>query len=82
MSWQAQQLCRSGRHLWLTGSCGGLGDHTPLPSWMWVLFVVTTVSIVIGSIAYIALWLFMPRAGRTPHPGPCKATTSHRWSNA
>ncbi|UWX03496.1 PspC domain-containing protein [Pseudoxanthomonas sp. NC8] len=45
-----------------------MGEHTPLPSWMWrALFVVTSVSIGIGLIAYIALWLFMPHA-QSPSP--------------
>src|SRR5438046_392712 len=34
-----QNLTRSKTDCWLGGVCGGLGAHTPVPSWVWrVLF--------------------------------------------
>ncbi len=47
----------------IAGICGGLGEYTPLPSWMWrVLFLTAFFVGGIGLIAYIILWIFMPSA--------------------
>ena len=68
MTWDMQDLCKSSRDVWLSGVCGGLGEHTPLPSWLWrTIFVATTIGIGVGFVAYIALWIFMPRR-RPPMP--------------
>ena len=70
MTWDLQQLRRSPRDIWLTGICGGLGEHTPLPAWLWrAAFIASTLGAGVGLVAYLALWLFMPRAGG-PLPGP------------
>lgn len=69
MTWDMQDLCKSSRDVWLSGVCGGLGEHTPLPSWLWrTIFVATTIGIGVGFVAYIALWIFMPRRRRTSAP--------------
>ncbi|HJO95928.1 MAG TPA: PspC domain-containing protein [Victivallales bacterium] len=45
----------------LFGVCGGLGEHTPIPSWVWrVIFIVSLFCGGIGIIIYILLALFMP----------------------
>jgi len=63
MAWNAQQLYKSRRDVWLSGVCGGLGENTPLPSWLWrALFVATTLGVGVGFVVYLALWMFMPRA--------------------
>jgi phage shock protein PspC (stress-responsive transcriptional regulator) len=78
MTWDAHRLCRSARNTWLTGICGGLGEHTPLPAWMWrALFVVTTLWVGVGLVAYLVLWLFMPRARRASPPRHDNAAASH-----
>ena len=67
MEWNFRQLHRSRRDVWLSGVCGGLGEHTPLPSWLWrVIFVATTVGLGCGLVAYLAVWIFMPRAPLAP----------------
>jgi phage shock protein PspC (stress-responsive transcriptional regulator) len=78
MTWDAHRMCRSARNVWLTGICGGLGEYTPLPAWMWrALFVATTLGVGAGPVAYIALWLFMPRARRASSPRHDNAAASH-----
>ena len=64
-TWNPEGLRKSGRDVWLFGICGGLGEHTPLPGWMWrAIFVATAL---MGSILlYVALWLFMPAARHGP----------------
>ena len=64
MDWDPKLLRKSCRDVWLSGVCGGLGETTPLPSWLWrAIFVATTLGIGVGFIVYIALWAFMPAAG-------------------
>ncbi len=47
----------------IAGICGGLGEYTPLPSWLWRVLFLTAVFVGgIGLIAYIILWIFMPSA--------------------
>lgn len=50
----------------LAGVCGGFGEYTPLPSWMWrVIFVVSAFCGGFGVLTYLVLWLAMP-AGEPP----------------
>ena len=47
----------------LAGVCGGFGEYTPLPSWMWrVIFLVSLFIGGLGLITYIVLWICMPSA--------------------
>jgi len=47
----------------IAGVCGGLGEHTPMPSWLWrALFISLAVLWGTGLVAYIALWICMPAA--------------------
>jgi len=49
----------------LGGVCGGLANATPLPSWLWrVIFILLALSVGTGILAYILMWLFMPKS---PH---------------
>ena len=49
----------------IAGVCGGFGEYTPLPSWMWrVIFLVSLFIGGLGLITYIILWVCMPSANR------------------
>ena len=54
-------LTKSKSDVWLGGVCGGLGFHTPLPSWVWrILFLVLFFCLGTGGIAYLVLWICLP----------------------
>ncbi len=63
MSWDFEGLEKSRRDVIVAGVCGGLGEHTPVPVWMWRAFFVA-ISFLWGAglPVYAALWIFMPRA--------------------
>ncbi len=45
----------------LAGVCGGFGEYTPLPSWMWrVIFLVSLFLGGFGLLCYIILCICMP----------------------
>jgi len=47
----------------IAGVCGGFGEYTPLPSWMWrVIFLVSLFLGGLGLLTYIILWICMPAA--------------------
>jgi phage shock protein PspC (stress-responsive transcriptional regulator) len=63
MQWNLQDLRRSDTDLYVEGICGGLGEHTPVPAWLWrALFVVVALCWGAGLAVYAALWVFMPPA--------------------
>ena len=57
-------LCRFGKSRddrWIGGVCGGLGKHTPIPSWAWrVIFSLLFFCFGTGLLFYILLWIFAP----------------------
>ena len=56
-----QRLARSARDKKIAGICGGLGENTPLPAWIWRLaFVLGLIPHGASIIAYALLWIFMP----------------------
>jgi len=56
-----QNLTKSKKDVWIGGVCGGLGEHTPIPSWIWrALFAVMIFGYGVGLAAYIVLWIFVP----------------------
>jgi len=58
-----QKLARSGKDRKIAGICGGLGEHTGIPAWMWRLIFIAGVFVHgLGALAYLLMWLFMPRA--------------------
>jgi phage shock protein C len=58
-----QRLVRSKTDKKIAGVCGGLGEHTDVPSWFWrLVFIASTFAWGTGVIAYILLWVFMPKA--------------------
>jgi phage shock protein C len=57
------RLRRSTRDRVIGGVCGGLGEHTSLPSWAWrVIFCVAVLYFGIGLLLYLLLWIFIPPA--------------------
>ena len=53
----------------IAGVCGGLGEHTPMPAWLWrALFLALVFLWGTGLVAYIALWLCMPSADELANP--------------
>ncbi|MDD5414523.1 MAG: PspC domain-containing protein [Smithellaceae bacterium] len=54
-------FAKSDTDRWIGGVCGGLGEHTPVPSWVWrLLFALLAVCFGTGFLAYILLWIFVP----------------------
>jgi phage shock protein C len=62
--WQSiRNLKKSATDKKIAGVCGGLGEHTPIPSWLWrALFISLVLLWGTGLVAYIALWICMPAA--------------------
>lgn len=69
MDWNLKALRKSATDRQLDGICGGLGEHTPVPSWMWrVLFVALCFAGGAGAVAYLIFVLLMPKAGSAGAP--------------
>ena len=57
-----RRLTLSNKDRWIGGVCGGLGEHTPVPSWSWrLLFVLMLIFFGVALPIYILLWIFVPR---------------------
>jgi phage shock protein C len=62
-------LRRSSSDFWLGGVCGGLGQYSPVPTWVWrVVFLVLIFCFGTGLIAYLILWACMPKEEFPPLP--------------
>jgi len=63
-AWDLKELRKaSSENKCIAGICAGLGEHTPLPAWLYrAAFLTLLFAGGIGLIAYIMLWLFMPPA--------------------
>ncbi|MDH7514199.1 MAG: PspC domain-containing protein [Clostridiales bacterium] len=62
-SWKLRELTKSARDKKIAGVCGGFGESTPLPAWLWrVVFLTSLFFGGIGLIAYVILWICMPPA--------------------
>ena len=58
-----RNLRKSTKDRSLSGVCGGLGEHTPVPSWIWrAIFLLLLFAGGVGLIAYIILAICMPPA--------------------
>jgi phage shock protein PspC (stress-responsive transcriptional regulator) len=69
MEWNLRNLARSDQDALAGGVCGGLGEHTPVPSWLWrAIFVALALAWGVGLPIYVALWVFMP--GSSTSTGP------------
>ena len=62
--WESiRNLKKSATDKKIAGVCGGFGEHTPAPAWIWrALFLVVVFVWGIGLVAYIVLWICMPAA--------------------
>jgi len=64
-----RNFAKSDTDRWIGGVCGGLGEHTPAPSWLWrLLFVLSVLCFGTGLLVYILLWIFVPRKKSTGQP--------------
>jgi phage shock protein C len=65
-----QDLTKSEKDRWIGGVCGGLGEHTSIPSWAWrLLFAIFFVIYGTGLLIYILLWIFVPTKSNTGDNG-------------
>jgi phage shock protein C len=65
-----RRLTRSKKDEWLGGVCGGLGEHTPLPSWVWrLVFLLLLCFYGTGVLLYVLLWICLPE------PRPAEETS-------
>ena len=56
-----QKFTRSSSDYWIGGVCGGLGEHTPIPSWTWrLIFILFVIIFGTGLLIYLLMWLFVP----------------------
>jgi phage shock protein C len=56
-----EQISKSQQDKKIFGICGGLGEHTSIPTWLWrVIFLALLVFYGIGVLLYILFWIFMP----------------------
>ncbi|MGH7870665.1 MAG: PspC domain-containing protein [Candidatus Binatia bacterium] len=62
--WESvRNLTKSSTDKKIAGVCGGFGEHTPMPAWLWrALFLVLVFLWGTGLIAYLIFWLCMPAA--------------------
>jgi phage shock protein PspC (stress-responsive transcriptional regulator) len=59
--WNLRELRKSACDKKIAGVCGGFGEYTPIPSWLWrVVFVTSLFAGGMGLIAYVILWVCMP----------------------
>jgi phage shock protein C len=57
-----KEIKRSDTDVLIAGICGGLGESTGIPSWIWrIAFVATTIFFGFGFLPYVILWIFMPK---------------------
>ena len=63
MSWNLREMRKSAVDVQVGGVCGGLGEHTPIPSWVWrAAFLSLFIAFGSGAIAYGILWATLPDA--------------------
>lgn len=58
-----RDLKKSSKDKKIAGICGGFGEYTSWPSWMWrVMFILSLFMCGFGVITYLVLWMAMPAA--------------------
>ncbi|MDY0187830.1 MAG: PspC domain-containing protein [Syntrophus sp. (in: bacteria)] len=58
-----QRFKKSQKDKWIGGVCGGLGEHTPIPSWCWrFLFAFLFFFCGFGFLLYLLLWILVPKS--------------------
>lgn len=56
-----QKLKRSKKNCQVGGVCGGLGECSPIPAWVWrMLFLIFAFCFGVGILPYIILWICIP----------------------
>jgi len=66
-----RRLSKSKKDKWIGGVCGGLGEHSPLPSWCWrLLFSVLFLFWGFGLLVYVLLWMFVPAGEKNGREHP------------
>ena len=64
MTWNLNALKRSRRDRLLGGICGGLGQCTPLASWVWrALLLLSLLASGGGLVVYLVLWIAVREEG-------------------
>jgi phage shock protein PspC (stress-responsive transcriptional regulator) len=65
-----RSLSKSKKDCVLGGVCGGLGEHTPFPAWMWRAgFLFAVLCLGSGVLLYGILWIALPEdKGEPPAP--------------
>jgi phage shock protein PspC (stress-responsive transcriptional regulator) len=73
-----RRLTKSKTDEWLGGVCGGLGEHTPLPSWVWrLVFLLLLCCYGTGVLLYILLWICLPEPRQEEErPGTSSGTAA------
>ena len=73
-----RRLTKSNTDVWLGGVCGGLGEHSPLPSWVWrLVFLLLLCCYGTGVLLYVLLWICLPEPDReTERRGTSSGTTA------
>jgi len=62
-STKLSEMRKSSRDKRIAGICGGFGEYTPVPSWLWRAISLSTLFFGgPGLFAYIVQWTFMPPA--------------------
>lgn len=66
MTWNLKELKKSATDKNIAGVCGGLGEYTPVPAWLWrAIFIAAFFLGGFGLITYLILWFCMPMS-QTP----------------
>src|SRR5262249_30070508 len=64
-----RRISKSKTDIWIGGVCGGLGEHTPLPAWVWrALFLFFLFCYGVGLPLYICLWICLPDPSGSNQP--------------
>lgn len=72
IDFKAIRASAAGRQLF--GVCAGLGEHTPMPAWMWrAVFVLLACWHGYGAALYLVMGMFMPQPAK-----PVEATVDSR----
>jgi len=62
-TWNLRALRKSSCDKKIAGVCGGFGEYSPVPSWLWRVAFISSVFLGgLGLIIYIILWISMPAA--------------------
>lgn len=73
-----RRLTKSKSDAWLGGVCGGLGEHTPLPSWVWrLVFLLLLFCYGTGVLLYVLLWICLPEPAKEAEAANAPAGVAH-----